>query len=204
MGAEPVHDGFFESGHGGEFGIDVELEDVAREAVDERLIGGGLRLDAEIGSAFGELHDVGRRGRPAESAVQACEHGGDGREEPLSVVVKGFAFPDHQGALLPLVVVVRQLPLRDEFPRRRDRVVEDQLLLAMQDAGEVDVGGGGHLAQDVEDRGDGEAGDDLQVLFVHVVQFLEAGPHAERVEHDVLPVVVLRERADLSAERVHV
>jgi hypothetical protein len=59
--------------------------------------------------------------------------------------------------------------------------VENQLLLAVQYAGQVDFGLDPDLGQDVEDRRNGEAGDHLQVLFVAVVQVLLARADSQGV-----------------------
>ena len=49
--------------------------------------------------------------------------------------------------------------------------MENQLLLAVQDAGQVDSGGDGHLGEKIEDHGDGETGYHLQIFFETKVQF---------------------------------
>ena len=73
LGTQAVHDRFFETGHPSEFWIDVELEDVPREPVDQRLVGGRRGVDGKVGLPFWVLEDLRRGVLAAEAAVEAGE-----------------------------------------------------------------------------------------------------------------------------------
>ena len=167
-------------------------------------MGEGAASTEKSGARSGNCDDVRGGVRSAEVAVEAGEDRDDVREELLPVRVDRFALADDQGPFGPLVVVMGDLPLRGQSPRGGDGVVEDQLLLPVEDSRQVHVRGDADLAEEIEDRRDGETGDHLEVLLVGVIQFVESGPHAERVEDHVLPVVVLLQGADLFADCIHV
>ena len=82
--------------------------------------------------------------------------------------------------------------------------MKDQFLLAMQDTGQIDIAGSCQLGHKVVHRGDAEAGYDLQVFFIAIVQIGKPRPHAQCVKDDVFPGIFLGERTDLLADRIKV
>jgi len=195
-----VHDGLFEAHLSGEAGINVELEEIAGEAVEEGLIGGWLGCNDEIGIARRENERLGFPLLAAEVAVQAAEDGDDILEELVAVGVDGIPRGDDDGALVLLVVVVGEGPLGCQGPRGGDGAVKDDVLLTVEDARQIHIGGAGHVPEEVEDAGHGKAGDDLEIFFVNVIQFVEARADSQGVQGDVLPGIGLGDRTDFLAE----
>jgi len=200
VGAQAVHDGLFEAHLSGEAGINVELEEIAGEAVEEGLIGGWLGCNDEIGIARRENERLGFPLLAAEVAVQAAEDGDDILEELVAVGVDGIPRGDDDGALVLLVVVVGEGPLGCQGPRGGDGAVKDDVLLTVEDARQIHIGGAGHVPEEVEDAGHGKAGDDLEIFFVNVIQFVEARADSQGVQGDVLPGIGLGDRTDFLAE----
>ncbi len=141
----------------------------------------------------------------AEAAVQAPENGDGAGEEFFPVGQDGITLGHDQRALVRTLVVVVHDPARgDQGPFGRDGVVEDQILLPVEDARQVYAGSGGRLEEKIEDHGNGETGDDLQVFFIAVVQFGKARTDPQRIQNCILPGVVPSHWADGLTDGIHV
>ena len=117
----------------------------------------------------------------------------------------GVAANHNQGPFfLALVVVVHDSGSGDQGAFGGNGFVKNQLLLTVQDAGQVYAGGDRRLGKQVENHGDGKAGNDLEVLFEAVVQFGKPRPDAQGIEHHIFPGVGPLHGANDLADRIHV
>ena len=119
--------------------------------------------------------------------------------------MEGVALAHHQRApAFALVVDMGDFPLGVHRPFHRDGIVEDQLLFAVQHPGQVDVGLQTDLHENIEDGCDGKTRNDLQILFIAVVQVGKTGADPQGIQHNVLPCVVLGQGGEGLAHRVKI
>ena len=168
-------------------------------------MGAGVGRHHDVRRALRKLHLALGRVGAAEAAVQPAEDRTDAGEEPATLGVHGVALTHDDGPLAGAFVVdAADAAFGGQGALGGQGPVEDQLLLAVQHAGQVDIGLDADQGQDVEDRGDGKTGDDLQVLLVAVLQILLAGAHPQGVEHHILPGVGFGEGSELFSHRIKV
>jgi hypothetical protein len=155
-------------------------------------IPGGRILDLEIWRPVRHHQLLFGGVLAAEAAVQPREYRQGACKQLFAVGMPGHALAHHQGALvLTFVIVVGQFAGGGQGAFGGNRGVKFQPLLAVQNAGQVEVGFRGIEGQEIKHGRNGETGQHLQVLLVAVVDLLEPRPDPQGVEDDVLPGVRL-------------
>ena len=158
VGAEAVEDRTVEAAHGGEGRVVVQRVAVARQPVDQRLVGAGLQLDGVVGVAVRGLVRVARRTAVAAPAALAADVGRHaGVEQRLAGVDEGgLALGDDHRALA-LVVDAGDLAHGLELTLHRDLPVQGDALLAVDEHRRVEAAdgaeGAAERAEHHRDRG---------------------------------------------------
>ena len=134
VGAQAVEDRPVEAAHGRERRVGVQRVAVARQPVDQRLVGAGLQLDGVVGVAVGRLVRVAGRTAVAAPAALAADVGRHaGVEQRLAGVDEGrLALGDDHRALA-LVVDAGDLAHGLELALDGDLPVERDALLAVDE-----------------------------------------------------------------------
>ncbi len=205
VSTKAMHDRPFKTGHFGELRVGMERKQVSGQAVDQRLVRGRMGIDLEIRVFFGK--GEGFRGRvfPSEAAVKPGKNRQNAGEQFFTVGMPGFAFTDDQGALsFALVIHVSDFSFGGERAFHRNRVVEDQVLLAVHDAGEIDVGIYTDMGEKIKNRGNGKGGNDFEIFLIGVFGFRKSGSHAKGIQHHVLPRIVFGDGTDFFPDGIKV
>ncbi len=197
VGAQAVHDRLLKAAGSGKVGIHVQRKGVARKPVEQGLVGGGVRQFLKIRFSVRESDRSFGGVFAAETAVQAGKQSDDVGEQFLPVRVISVCLSDHQRAFAsPFVIDVGDLSLGGQCATfRRNGVVENQLVLAVEDTGQVDAGIDGHLGKKVKDGGDSKAGNHFELP-----QLVKAGPHTQSVEDDVFSAVFAGDRSEFLSD----
>ena len=82
--------------------------------------------------------------------------------------------------------------------------MKDQLLLAMKDAGQINVASRNHLGNEIVERGDPETGYDLQILLIAVIQLGKPGPHTKCIQYCIFPGILPADGTNLFSDRIQV
>ena len=85
---------------------------------------------------------------------------------------------------LTLVIIIRYRPLRRESFLRRNRIVKDKLLLTVKNSCQIHVTGCRQPRHKIIHRGYTKAGDNLQILFITVLQVGKAGSNTKCVQNE--------------------
>ncbi len=192
-----MDDGSVEARHLGEVGIGVKRVLVAAQPVQQRLLRQGRRLDDAVGFPL-RRHVADLRARGAsEAALSADEEARAGREERLAGLVAALVLGDHESGL-PLVEDVGHAPPAERLRGGGKRLVDLDVLLAVQELGHVELDSREiEAATAADDRAPApsghhhEARQDLQVLLVGVLELARVGgrharPDAQVVEDHVV------------------
>jgi hypothetical protein len=67
----------------------------------------------------------------------------------------------------------------------------------VKNPGQIGLGVESYTSQEIEDTSDGETGDDFQLIFIAVFQFIESGPNTHSIEDYVFPRVLFGQRPNL-------
>ena len=166
-----------EATHLGELGIRVQRVLVAGQTVDQRLLRKRARLRDDVGCALRRLVARLGTGLTTKATLAAREHGEVVGEELLSGALLLRIHLEHDQGRLALVVEARDATLTHHLGSHRNRLVDLDHLLSVEDHGEVDLDARnrGHVHQGAEHRNHGEAGEHLQILLVGVLQLLWIG-----------------------------
>ncbi|HEU4405163.1 MAG TPA: hypothetical protein VFS43_07720 [Polyangiaceae bacterium] len=191
-----------EADRGGEGGVGVQGVHVAREAVEQGLLGRGGLFEARVGlAALGHRGRLaGGRARAAEVALAAVDDRPLGLEGEAPVGQARLGRDDGLGELLEVVEGAQAGDGGQRALGRRQRVHAHRLR-AVHDHGEVAAGAGeagvrgGHGRHDREGREDARA-----PPLVEQIELVALGADAERVEREGLEVVRERDRLGLKAE----
>src|SRR3990172_7050490 len=185
--AQAVEDGRVVAGHLGEGRVDVQRVAIAGEAVDHRLDGQRRHLDGPVGGPVRGLVAGLWAALAAEAAGAAHEDAGAVHEQHLAALVLRLRLDDDEGAFA-LIVDAGHLAAGGQLALRRDRPVEPDALLAVEDHHRVYLDGAGEAHEGGERRYHGEGREHLEVALIDEVQV--RGADAHRVQHHVAVVVL--------------
>jgi hypothetical protein len=183
VGAQAVDDGLVEARHLGEVRVGVQRVLVAREPIQEGLLRQGRGLDRAVGRAIRRLVARLGAGVAAEATLTANEQREAVGEQVLAGFVLRGRLQDHERRLA-LVVDLRNRARDLELLRRRDRLVDLDVLLPVEQHGEVEVhpGDAREAAHGAERRDHREARQHLEILLVGVLELLRVGLGGARAD----------------------
>ena len=162
MSTETMHDRPLKAGHFGKFAVHVQFKQITGKPEEQGLIRCGCGFGCKVRLAVRKFDFFFRCIFAAEAAVQARKNRGNTGKQPGAVGVPGFKFGDDQSTLIfAFIIIVGNGAFGREGAFRGNGIVEDNFMLAVQNAGQIDIAGCRQFRYQIVERGDREAGDNF-------------------------------------------